>query len=181
MIKKLACLTILASVLILTSCKEKSKDSNAKDSTSTETSVTPTSEPSVRPTNEPKTYKVSFSPDSAYLGKQKEAFMKITKAEAVDLQDPEGKSQGIELTVNISLTNKNAIGGDRIGISPADFRLSLENGTNITPSSSNYWAAEPESTKESDPLVFTIPAGTKPTALNLFYNNTRVSIDVSLN
>lgn len=176
--------TIFASVVAFTACTEKSTDAESTDLEATEASVATPDEGVVAidaaPTNEPKTYTVNLASDSAFLGKEKEAFFKITKAEAIELQDQDGNSQGTELRLSMNLTNRNPIGGNAIGVSSSDFRLQLEDGTKITSTSGSYWGAQPESTQEAEPVVFTIPAGAKPKTLNLFYDNTRVSVGVSL-
>jgi hypothetical protein len=60
-------------------------------------------------------------------------------------------------------------------------RLQLDNGTNIThDSGSGNLNAQPEATSEEQSWVYKIPAGAKPTALNLFMDETRVSVGVAL-
>lgn len=185
--KKTALVAISFAALLAFSCKPKSgnnesadskKDSAATEQTVPATAATPAATPA--PANAPKTYTVTFSPDSAILGKKQEAAVKVTPAGATDLSDPDGKSQGIELTFKVTLTNKNKIGGNSIGVSPSDFRLVLDNNTSISQASGSYVSAEPESTKESEVITYRIPAGAKPKALNLFYDETRASVQVSM-
>jgi hypothetical protein len=181
--KKLPLIAVISASLFVFACKSKS-DKTTGDSTAVKTdqtsAETPVTEPAVQ-TNEPKTYTVTFSPDTALLGKQKEAALKVIPVSATDLSDPDGKSQGIELTFKIALTNKTKIGsGNTIGVGPSDFRLVLDNNTSISQSSGSYFSAEPESTKESEVITYRIPAGAKPKTLNLFYDETRASVGVSL-
>jgi hypothetical protein len=133
------------------------------------------------PANEPKSYSVTFGPDTASLGKNKEAGIKLLAGKATELADPDGKSEGTELSFKMSLTNKNKIGGNSINVSPSDFRLVLDNNTSISRFNGSSVSAEPEATKQSDDVItYRLPAGTKPKALNLFYDETRASVSVSL-
>lgn len=183
--KKVTLITVVGMSAMLFSCKQKTANNTAGDSDSTnaatEQSVTDT-EPAAPAAqgNAPKTYTATFTPDSALLGKQKEAFVKVIPVSATDLSDPDGKSGGIEFTFKISVTNKNKIGGSSIFVGPADFRLTLDNNTAISRSEGGGVSVEAESTKESELIIFRIPAGTKPKALNLFYDETRASVGVSL-
>lgn len=86
----------------------------------------------------------------------------------------------MELTYKIELTNKNQIGGTSVGLPTTDFRLQLDNGNKISPSSI-FVDADLEATKLSTDDKFTIPAGAKPTRLNLFYDQTRASIKLEVN
>lgn len=162
---------VFALFVALFACKSK----NGATSTNTTSSSTESS-----PTNAPKSYTVSLSPDSATLGKSMQASIKILPVGAVDLSDPDGKSQGIEMTFKIDVTNKNKIGGERVYVSTSDFRLVLDNGNAITQSEGGSVNCDPESTKELEVLKYRLPAGTKPKALNLFFDETRASVGVSL-
>lgn len=153
----------------------KSKSGQPSSTTTSTNSTTQTMQ-----TNAPKSYTVSFSPDSATLGKSMQASIKIIQASAVDLSDPDGKSQGIEMTFKIDVTNKNKIGGDRVYVTTSDFRLVLDNGNAITQSEGGGINCDPESTKESEVIKYRLPAGSKPKTLNLFYDETRASVGVSL-
>ncbi|MBP1651077.1 MAG: hypothetical protein H6Q26_1234 [Bacteroidetes bacterium] len=174
--------TILASVfsiaIFFAACKSKTTSENA-DSSATTTTTTP-SEEKATPANEPKSYTVTFSPDTAFLGKKKEAFIRLKNGKAVELYDNEGKVTGTELTYEIELTNKNKVGESSVFINPNDFRLTLDNGTNITHDNYNSVSADAESTKSSEENKFRLPAGTKPKTLNLFLDETRVSVGVEM-
>ncbi|WP_343689103.1 hypothetical protein [Chitinophaga sp.] len=177
--------TILASVfsiaIFFAACKSKTTSENADSSANTTTSTTePANNGSNTPANEPKSYTVTFSPDTAILGKKKEAFIRLKNGKAVELYDNEGKVTGTELTYEIELTNKNKVGENSIFVNPNDFRLTLDNGTNITHDSYNSVSADAESTKSSEDNKFRLPAGTKPKTLNLFMDETRVSVGVEL-
>jgi hypothetical protein len=182
--KKTFLLSVIAASMMLFSCKSKDKEKGSVDSTvsvSSSTTVTPApAESSTSPANEPKSYTVVFAPDSALLGKSKEASIKLTSGTATELADPDGKAQGTELSFKISVTNKNKIGGNSIGIAPSEFRLMLDNNNAISQYNGSYVSVEPESTKESETITYRLPAGAKPKALNLFYSETRASVSVSL-
>jgi hypothetical protein len=116
------------------------------------------------------------------LGKKKEALVKITGATAMSLADPDGKDNGIELVINMTVTNKNTISdGNSVSVSYSNSRLQLDNGTNITcESGTDYLRAQPEASSKVESWTYKIPAGAKPKALNLFMDETRVSVNVSL-
>lgn len=181
--KKIYLVGVMA-IAILSSCKsksDKSGDTTAADTTVVSTTTTEKQVKTTEPaTNAPKSYVVTFAPDSAVLGKQKEASLKILPGTATELSDPDGKAQGIELTFKMSLTNKNKIGGNTIGVSPSDFRLLVDNNSSISQTNGGYISAEPESTKESGDITYRLPSGTKPKSLKLFYDETRASVDVTL-
>jgi hypothetical protein len=180
--KKTLLLSVIAASMMLFGCKSKDKEKGSVDSTvnvSSSTTVTP-AESSTSPANEPKSYTVAFAPDSALLGKSKEVSVKLISGTATELADPDGKAQGIELNFKISVTNKNKIGGNSIGIAPSEFRLVLDNNTSISQFNGSYVSVEPESTKESETITYRLPAGSKPKTLNLFNDETRASVSVSL-
>jgi len=160
-------------------CKGKKGAENTDQSNSAqpENSSTPASN---TPTNEPKSYVVTFSPDTAYLGKNKEVFIRLKNAKAVELMDADGKSTGTELSYEIELTNKRKMGGDPLFLNPSEFRLQLDNGNNITHDTYNSLSADAESTKSSVDNKFRLPAGTKPKTLNLFFDETRVAVGVEM-
>ncbi len=174
--KSVIVILMLSGIMTTYSCKE-----NKKEQANQTTASQPATENSSGSgaTTEPKTYVVTALPDTVLLGKNKEAFIKIKDLKAIELSNPDGTSAGIELSYKIELTNKNAIGGDAVGLPTTDFRLELDNGNKIAPNSI-FVNAEPEATKLSDNDKFTIPAGAKPTALNLFYDQTRASIKLEL-
>jgi hypothetical protein len=159
------------------SCKGKNKDA-ASDTTTTQESAK--KDEKSAPTNEPKTYTVTFSPDTVLLGKNKEAQVKIKNAKAVALQDPDGKDEGIELTFDLDVTNKLKVGGSSFFFRTDNFRLTLDNGTNITQADGNASGVDAESTKELTGIKYKIPAGSRPKALNLFHDETRASVGVEL-
>ena len=175
--KRVILLGTIASVLVLAACKGGDK----KEATS-ENATAATPAESKQASNQPKEYKVVFTPDSAILGKTKEVFLKITGATAVAMSDPDGKDNGIELVVKIQGTNKQTIkDGSNWSVSYADSRLTLDNGTNVVcKTGTDYVRAQPEATGKEESWTYEIPAGAKPTALNLFYDDTRVSVSVAL-
>lgn len=166
------------STMAFFSCKDKAKEGSAESTTATEQN-TPSAD-TKQAANEPMTYKVTFSPDTLYLGKGKELFVKIKNAKAVALQDPDGKSEGIEFTYDLELTNKNAVGGSSVFFTPNDSRLTLDNGNNITQFTGVGNGVDAESTKDITGITYNIPAGAKPKALNLFHDGTRVTVAVTL-
>lgn len=185
--KKAILLSVVTASMLLFSCKSKDKGNGSADSTvtvdssSSTSSTTVPAETSASPANEPKSYTVTFGPDTASLGKNKEASIKLLAGKATELADPDGKSEGTELSFKMSLTNKNKIGGNSINVSPSDFRLVLDNNTSISRYNGSSVSADPEATKQSDDVItYRLPAGTKPKSLNLFYDETRASVSVSL-
>ena len=185
--KSLIAATLLFGLVLLNSCK---KDNKVEETNGTETSI-PTETSSESSTNqevltasEPKSYTVNLAtgtPETILLGKNKEASVKIINLKAIELSDPDGKSLGIQLSYQLELTNKNAIGGSTIQIDPAQFRLELDNGTKISHDSYISVSADAESTKTTtEDCIFKLPAGTKPKALNLFHDETRVSVKLEM-
>jgi hypothetical protein len=176
-ILSLAAITMLLTGLI--SCNGKKKD--AETSTSTE-STAPAAEDSKTSTgvSEPKTYQLSATPDSVLLGKDKEAFVTILGGEAIEMQDNEGKSTGMNIKFKLRVTNKSTLDDKKFfNINSRDARLELDNGTNTTATNGDSLNPEAESTLDGK-WEFDIPAGTKPTKLNLFYDGTRVSVAISM-
>lgn len=180
--KKIYLVGVMALTLLL-SCKSKA-DKSGTTSDADSTAVKTTTETETKTTepvgNAPKTYVVTFSPDSAVLGKHLEAAIKVLPGTATELSDPDGKAQGIELSFKMSLTNRTKIGGNTIGVSPSDFRILVDNNSSISQLNGSYLSAEPESTKESENITYRLPAGTKPKSLKLFYDETRASVDINL-
>lgn len=178
--KKIASTALVLTVLVsVIACKGKKENSGDAGNTSTEQTPSTSGEES-KPANEPKSYTVTFSPDTAYLGKNKEAFVRLKNARAVELFDADGKSTGIELSYEMEVTNKQALGTSSVFMNPSNFRLQLDNGTNITHDNYNSVSVQPESTGSSVDNKFRIPVGAKPKALNLFLDETRVSVGVEL-
>lgn len=177
MTKSILVFSLLSVITLSYSCKSSKKQDDKKaqassqaDSAQSNTAVAATGT---------KTYAVTATPDSAFLGKKKEALIRLKDMKAIDLSDPDGKITGMELTYKIELTNKNAIGGNNIGISTNNFRLVLDNGNKIAPSSV-FVAADANETKLSDEDKFEIPAGAKPVSLNLFYDQTNAAVKLDL-
>lgn len=181
--KRVITLGLFATVLVFSACKGGKKEESGSDvSTATQSTSGGSTEEHKQAANQPKEYKVTFTPDSAILGKKKEALVKVVSATAIALTDPDGKDKGIELTINLTVTNKGHIGeGSSISVSYAESRLQLDNGTNIThDSGTDYLRAQPEATSKEESWTYKIPTGAKPSALNLFMDDTRVSIGVAL-
>jgi hypothetical protein len=182
--KSIIPIALLSVFLALNSCKgkEETKQSST-ESSSVEPATTSTTETPVA-VGEPKSYTVVVAPgtpEAILLGKNKEASVKILNLKAIDLSDPDGKSLGVQLSYQLELTNKNPIGGSSIQIDPAQFRLELDNGTKISHDDYISVSADAESTKTTtEDCIFKLPAGTKPAALNLFYDETRVSIKLDM-
>jgi hypothetical protein len=169
----------------LIACKDKKKEAGANagtEQTTTSNDVTPSTAP-VKPSgpaNEPKTYQLGLMPDSIILGKEKEAFIKLLSGEAVELQDADGKSTGMNIKFKLRETNKSTLDKKKFfSVNSGDARLELDNGTNATAKSGDSLSADPEASVEAT-WEFETPAGTKPTKLNLFYDGTRVSVAVSM-
>ena len=169
----------IAAFSMMYSCKGKNKEA-ASDTGTTQEPAKKAEAASTTPANEPRTYTVTFAPDSALLGKNKEAAIKIKNSKAIALQNPDGKDEGIELTFDLDVTNKNKIGGDNFFFRTDNFRLTLDNGQNITQDQGNSGSVSPESTKEFTGIKYKIPAGSKPKTLNLFHDETRASVEVEL-
>jgi hypothetical protein len=170
--KNVIAILLLSGIMTTYSCKNEKKEQ--EDQTTTSQSAE-----SATSVAEPKTYVVTVQPESVLLGKNKEASVKFKELKAIELSNPDGTSEGIELTYKIELTNKNAIGGNTIGFATTNFRLELDNGNKIAPSST-YVDAAAEETKISDIDKFIIPAGAKPTGLILFYDQTRASVKLEI-
>ena len=172
-------LLLMASLLAFAACKNDNKKAEGEASTQTPAAG---EEKKSSAANQPKEYKVIITPDSAILGKSKEALVKVTGATAIALTDPDGKDNGIELTFKLTVTNKSTLTDKKyVSVSYADSRLQLDNGTNIThDSGTDFLRAEPEATSKEESWVYKIPAGAKPKALNLFFSDTRVSVNVTL-
>jgi len=179
--KRVILLGTISAVLVLSACKGGSKKEETSENAAT-TQTASTSEEKKPAANQPKEYNVTFTPDSAILGKKKEAFIKITGATAMALTDPDGKDNGIELVVKLQATNKFHINeGSYISVEYTQTRLQLDNGNNIAcQTGTGYLTAQPEATGKEESWTYEIPTGAKPTALNLFLDNTRVSVGVAL-
>lgn len=184
--KLLLKIVFISGMVLLNSCK---KDIKTEENPAPETSIPAeipnesATTPEVLTAAEPKSYVINVAPgtpETILLGKNKEASVKIMNLKAIDLSDPDGKSLGIQLSYDIELTNKNAIGGRSVQIDPSQFRLELDNGKKITHDDYNSVSTAAESSATSTGNIFKIPAGAKPTALNLFLDETRVSVKLEM-
>lgn len=181
--KKVIFLGSMAAVLTFAACKNDSKKEETNEATgATQTAAASEEKKPATAANQPREYNVTITPDTAILGKKKEALVKVTGATAIALTDPDGKDNGIEITFKLTVTNKNHIGdGSSVSVGYANSRLQLDNGTNIThDSGTGYLNAQPEATSTEESWTYKVPAGAKPTALNLYMNDTRVSVGVAL-
>lgn len=159
-------------------CKGKSKESETEK---TETEVKKADETKTADGgNSAKTYSLSFSPDSVILGKDKEVFLKLLSGEGVELSDPDGKSTGMNLKIKIRATNKSTLDDKKFfNVRYSDSRLELDNGTSITCETGDSLNPEAEASLDGT-WEFAVPAGAKPSKLNLFYDGTRVGVAISL-
>ena len=172
-------IVVIAASSVMFACKGKNKDA-VSDPGATQAPAKNEGGASTTPANEPKSYTVTFSPDTVLLGKNKEALVKIKNAKAIALQDPDGKDQGIELSFDLDVTSKVKLGGNSFFFQTGNFRLTLDNGQNITQADGNSSGVDAESTKEIAGIKYKIPAGSKPKTLNLFHDETRASVEVEL-
>jgi hypothetical protein len=181
--KSVFAMALLSGILTLNSCKgDKKTDETTPETTTTTTEATPT-ETTTPEVVEPKSYTINVAPgtpETILLGKNNEASIKILNLKAIDLSDPEGKSLGIQLSYDMEVTNKNVIGGSSVYLDPTKFRLELDNGTKITYDQYNTVDVTAESTKTSSGNTYKLPPGTKPVALNLFLDETRVSVKLEI-
>ena len=174
--KTILLLSFLSVLIFIYSCKSSKKQDDANAQPSTQ--VSDPKSASVA-SSDTKVYTITATPDSVFLGKNREALVRFKDMKAIELSDPDGKNTGIELTYKIELTNKNAMGGNDVGLNTGDFRLELDNGNKVSPASV-YVSANADATKLSDEDKFELPAGTKPVSLNLFYDQTKASVKLDL-
>ncbi|MFC4212224.1 hypothetical protein ACFOWA_13585 [Pedobacter lithocola] len=175
MIKNISKLAIISvGVFALASCSNSSKDKPA-DTTITKTETTVTLP--VKEENAPESVDYNVTPDTAILGKNKEALVKITEAKSIILQDADGKSTGSELTVKLLITNKSTLDAKKyFSISASDARLELDNKTSV-PGRKENGSTEPDAEASSEAVwIFQLPASTNPVKLNFFLDGTRVSV-----
>ena len=175
--KKMILPIIALSMVQLISCTDNPKDKTTHDSN---TAANADSNGSGSTVSEPKSFTLTFTPDTVILGKNKELLVKILNGKGVELLDPDGKDQGIQVTFDLDVTSRNKVGGNGIFFRTDNFRLTLDNGNNITESKGGAETVDPESTKEYKEITYKLPAGTKPTTLNLYHDETRVSVTVDL-
>lgn len=114
------------------------------------------------------------------IGKDKEATIKVINLKAIELSDADSKVTGIELSYDYEVTNNNKIGGDGFVIDPAKFRLVLDNNNKISHETYDSDGVDAESTKTIVGNKFKFPAGSKPVALNLFFNETTASVKLEM-
>lgn len=173
--KKVVFASLLVSLVVLNSCKKK------EETTTTGTETTTVAPDSETPTSaEPKTFTVTATPEIATLGKDKQLTLKIINLKAIELSNAEGAVTGIELSYDYQATNNGKIGSSGIVVDPNDFRLELDNGTKISHSDYDSGSVDAEASKTVSGNKFTIPGGSKPVSLNLFYNETRAVVKIEL-
>lgn len=174
---KIALFFALATTFV--ACKNSTKDQteeNTTSATNTENATTPAT-----PTeNAPETISYTVTPDSAILGKTKEALVKIKEATSVLLQDADGKSTGAELTLKLLISNKSSLDLKKyFSLASSDARLELDNGNSITVEKSNGSSSpEPEASTEAE-WIFNLPSGSAPKKLSFFLDGTRVSVNLA--
>jgi hypothetical protein len=178
----LTLLTLCIGVQVLTSCSsDKQEENNADTATVAASSTSPSTAEKVEKTeNGPASYEVTAMPDSAILGKDREALVKIMDVNVLELTDADGNSTGSELTVKLSVTNKSKLDAKKyFTLDPSEARLELDNKISVPYSdSSGNTSPQAESTSEST-WTFTLPANTKPAKLNFFMSGTRVGVNLS--
>ncbi len=177
--KTIFALSILTLVVLSPSCKSENKDQQGSTEQTSSTNTSGSANEEAPKNNDTPTLTVTAVPDSASLGKNKEALVRIKDIKIIELTDPDGNSKGRELAFKVELTNRTPIGGNTIGVNTSDFRLELDNGQKVAPSS-RYVSAQPEETKTSDEDKFEIPVGAKPVGLSLFMDDTRASIKLEV-
>lgn len=177
--KRIILVSSVALMVAFAACKGKNKTENADQQTPGGEQSAESTPAAGTPANQPKTFAVTFAPDTVFLGKKKEVFVRLKNGKGIELTDPDGKVTGTEFTYDIEVTNKNAVGGNGIFFNPADFRLQLDNGNNLTHETYNTVNVEAESTQTSADNKFKLPTGTKPKGMNLFYDETRVPVTIT--
>lgn len=170
--KNIIVIIVLFSGAFFFSCKGKKTEENQSNSAQSAADNTDASTSKV--------YTVVATPDSAVLGKNHEAIIKIKDIKAIPLSDPDGKNTGTQLSYSIEVTNKNQIGGSSVYINPNDFRLELDNGTKLTHDNYNTVSTDADATGTSVDNKFKLPPGTKPTALDLFYDETKATVTLEM-
>ena len=169
---------LISGILSLNACKGKADESTVGTSSTIEEPAIANQE--IAPVGESKSYSVIATPESVTIGKEKEATVKIINLTAMQLSDPDGKITGIEISYEYEVTNNNKVGGSGIVMDPDKFRLVLDNGNKVSHEDYSSLSIDAESTKSMPGNKFKIPAGTKPVALNLFYNETSASVKLEM-
>ncbi|MEO5912237.1 MAG: hypothetical protein ABIP95_15220 [Pelobium sp.] len=164
-------------LLSLSSCNNDKKDKDGENNV--EATAESGENTEAKTENAPESYKMTASPDTAFLGKEREALIKISDIQVVKLMDADGKSTGSELTVKFTVTNKSTIEKQKyFTVGSSDARLELDNGNSV-PTSNDTGNTGPsaESTSEAT-WTFEMPADTKAKKLNFFLNGTRVGVNL---
>lgn len=182
------CTLIFCIAIFFYSCKEKNTHTqSSNDKVSTDSGKLDNHVSDNKPfqkdpvtSHEAKSYSITFSPDVVSLGKNNEALITLKNGKALDLVDADGKITGTEFNYDIELKNKNDVGGTTIYINPYNFRLQLDNENIITQEKYNSVSADAQSTNSSTGNKFRLPPGTKPKSLSLFFDETRVTVNVSM-
>lgn len=167
---------VFAATALFVSCKNSGKEQSEDNTTST-TNTESTVEPTTPVQNAPETILYTATPDSAILGKTKEALVKLKEATSVLLQDADGKSTGAELTLKLLVSNKSTLDNKKFfSLASSDARLELDNGNSITVDrTTGSTSPEPEASTEAE-WILNLPSGTTPKKLNFFLDGTRVSV-----
>lgn len=179
MINKISNFALISvSVLALSSCGNSAKKDNNTDTTTVKTETTESAAPA-KAENVPAGFDYTVTPDSAILGKTREAFVKVLSASSISLQDADGKSKGSEITFKIAVTNKSSLEDKKnFFLSSSDARLEMDNGQSVSSSNNTGDSAPvPEATTEAG-WVFQLPPNAKPKKLNFFLDGTRVSVNL---
>lgn len=171
-------------MLSFAACKNKDKktgETTDSVTVSQNTEPAPTSATPAPVGNEPLSYVITAIPDSALLGKKSEALVKILESKAVALQDADGKADGMEVTIKLTVTNKSTVGKELFfSINYTDARLQLDNNTAVAATNGNGSTnPSPETTSEAE-WTFKVPANAKPKKLSLFLDQTRVAVDLKV-
>lgn len=165
---------------VLVSCSSDKKAENQTDSSTTTVTAESPAPATEKSENAPAAYKVIATPDSAILGKEREALVKVTGINVVELSDAEGKSTGAELTLDLTLTNKSTLEKQKFfSVPSSDARLELDNKTLIPADNSNGDSSPQPESSSTAVWRFTLPPNTKPVKLNFFLDGTRVSVNLA--
>lgn len=187
-VSRICILILLTGLISLNSCKPKTKTTEGDATTATtetpsiapSTTTTPSTTAPTQSTDASARYAVTVAPDSVFIGKKNELFIKFKESEALDLSNPDGKSTGMTLTINFLVTNKFMIGeGSSIYVHNSQQRLVLDDGTMIPVNDGVSDSVDPESSKLGS-MIFNIPAGVKPVKINLFHEETRNTVQLTL-
>ncbi|MET4080690.1 hypothetical protein ABIB40_000634 [Pedobacter sp. UYP30] len=179
MLKKISpLLFLIVLTYALSSCK-----SNKKGEADNDTSIVDSKSVMVKEaektvdSSSPATY--NAVPDTALLGKSYEAKVKVISMSVMPLKDPDGKSTGSEVTLNLSVTNKSTLDDKKFfSVSSDDARLEMDNGQAIPVNEhSGKTNPDPESTSSGE-WKFELPPNAKPAKLHLYLDGTRVTLNL---